>query len=51
MTKAARDELLKAARDELLPANGRLRRFFTTSRSYFGPIAEQVLDEPPRAWV
>lgn len=45
MTKAARDELLKAARDELL------RKFFTTSRSYFGPIAEQVLDEPPRAWV
>ena len=45
MTKAARDELLKAARDELL------RKFFTTSRSYFGPIAEHVLDEPPRTWV
>ena len=43
--------MTEAARDELLPANGRLRRFFTTSRSYFGPIAEQVLDEPPRAWV
>ena len=45
------DRMTEAARDELLPANGRLRRFFTTSRSYFGPIAEQVLDEPPRAWV
>ena len=27
------DRMTEAARDELLPANGRLRRFFTTSRS------------------
>ena len=45
------DRMTEAARDELLPANGRLRKFFTTSRSYFGPIAEQVLDEQPRVWV
>ena len=45
------DRMVEAARDELLPANDRLRKFFTTSRSYFGPIAEQVLDEQPRVWV
>ena len=45
------DRMTEAARNELLLANGRLQKFFTTSRSYFGPIAEQVLDEPSRAWV
>ena len=44
------DMMLRAARSELLPRGGRLRRFFTTSRCYFGLVAERVLDEPPRAW-
>ncbi len=36
----------------LLPdRNGKLRRFFTTSRSYFGPVGERVLAQKPRAWV
>ena len=42
----------KAARLELLPADdGRLRRFFTTSRSYFAPLSENILAAPPQAWV
>ena len=41
----------EAAKSELLPQDGRLRKFFTTSRCYFGLVAEQVLDEQPRAWV
>ena len=42
----------KAARLELLPADdGRLRRFFTTSRSYFAPLSESILAEPPQAWI
>ena len=45
------DQMHEAARRELLPANGRLSQFFTTARSYFGPLAERVLDEPPRAWI
>ena len=36
----------------LTPApDGRLSRFFTTSRCYFGPVAERVIDEQPRAWI
>ena len=36
----------------LLPKHGgRLNRFFTTSRSYFGPVGERVLAQKPRAWV
>lgn len=27
-----------------------LPRFFTTARCYFGPVAERILDEPPRRW-
>ena len=34
----------EAARMELLPTeDNRLSRFFTTSRSYFGPVAERIL--------
>ena len=40
-----------AARGELLPEGGRLPRFFTTSRCFFGPVAERILDEPPQAWI
>ena len=31
--------------------DGRLSRFFTTSRCYFGPVAERILDEQPQAWI
>ena len=41
----------EAARGELLPKNGRLPRFFTTNRSYFGSAGERILDERPREWV
>ena len=41
-----------AAREELLPEDdGRLRRFFTTARSYFAPLSESILAAPPQAWV
>lgn len=45
------EELQVAARSELLPAEGGLPQFFTTGRSYFGPVAERVLGERPRAWI
>ena len=41
----------EAAREELLPKNGRLPKFFTTNRSYFGSLSERVLNEPPQAWI
>ena len=41
-----------AARGELLPDDGnRLPRFFTTSRSYFGAVGENLLSKPPRDWI
>lgn len=41
-----------AARAELLPSDdGKLPRFFTTARSYFAPVSESILVEPPQAWV
>ena len=44
--------LAAAARAELLPDDaGRLPRFFTTSRSFFGPLGERVLAEEPRGWL
>lgn len=44
--------LAAAARAELLPDDaGRLPRFFTTSRSFFGPLGEQILAEEPRGWI
>ena len=48
---ADRDHLHEAARRELLPDRGRLPPFFTTARSYFGPVAERVLGEAPQAWI
>ena len=51
MQKAAR-VMKKAARMELLPGeDGRLPRFFTTSRSYFYPVAEEILAEAPQDWI
>ena len=44
MEAAARGELL-------LQAGDRLRRFFTTSRSYFAPWGETILEEEPREWI
>ena len=42
----------EAARMELLPGEDcRLPRFFTTSRSYFGPPGEAILAETPQAWI
>ena len=39
-------------RVELLPdEGGNLLAFFTTRRSYFGPLAELILAEPPQAWI
>ncbi len=31
--------------------DGRLLRFFTTSRCYFAPVSELVLEEHPQTWV
>ena len=42
----------EAARMELLPGkDNRLPRFFTTSRSYFRPVAEKILEEAPQEWI
>ncbi len=41
-----------AARRELLPGeSGKLPDFFTTARSFYGSVAEAILDEPNRSWV
>lgn len=39
------------AREYLLPHGGRLEKYFTTSRSFFGNVAERILEETPRDWV
>ena len=40
------------ARQELTPGeNGELPTFFTTARSFFGPVAEAVLGEHPQEWI
>jgi uncharacterized protein (TIGR02646 family) len=45
-------EIEAAARDNLLPGNhGQLNPWFTTSRSYFGAIAEKILAETPQDWI
>ena len=51
MSLDAPGEMQAAVRSELLPAEGRLLKFCTTRRSYFGPMAEWVLGERPRAWI
>lgn len=47
------DTMRAAAREELLPDdnNDRLPQFFTTSRSYFGRLGEEILAEEPRGWI
>ena len=48
----AEEDRRDAAKAELLPdESNRLPRFFTTARSYFGDLAEEVLAEAPRAWI
>ncbi len=44
--------LEREARQQLLPdAEGKLARWFTTRRSYFGAIAEAILVVPPQEWI
>ena len=39
-------------RSVLIPDDaGRLVSFFTTTRSYFGPLAERVLEQQPQEWI
>ena len=46
------DLVTEVARQELtLRENGHLPAFFTTTRSFFGPVAESILGEHPRAWI
>jgi len=42
----------RLAREELLPDDGGiLSKFFTTNRSYFSPLSENILAEHPREWI
>ena len=42
----------KFARTQLLPNDdGNLNRFFTTSRSYFSSVGENILKEDPNVWI
>ena len=46
------DLVTEVARQELYPGeNGHLPAFFTTARSFFGPVAETVLGEHPQVWI
>ena len=46
------DVMRAAARQELMiSGDNNLTKFFTTARSYFGPLAELILAEPPQAWI
>lgn len=45
------DVMDAAARGELSLQDGRLPRFFTTSRCFFGLAAERVLAEKPQVWI
>ena len=46
------DMMAAAARMELSPGkDARLPRFFTTSRSYFAPLGEEILAQAPQAWI
>ena len=52
MNKDIINMMKKAARGELLPGkDGRLPPFFSTSRSYFGPVAEEILAEAQQKWI
>ncbi len=46
-------ELMEAAvRSELIPdEHGKLTRFFSTNRAYFGSYGEGVLAEQPQLWI
>ena len=47
-----RTVMAAAARGELLPdAVGGLAKFFTTTRSYFAPLSEGILEGHPQAWI
>lgn len=51
---AANPQIMQeAARMELLPEEGShcLKKFFSTTRSYFGPVAEEILAETPQEWI
>lgn len=51
---AARDRRTREAwvRSELLPGrDDRLVGFLSTARSFFGPLGERILAEPPRDWI
>ena len=46
------DLIAEAARQEFtLGQGGGLPDFFTTARSFFGPVADVVLGERPQAWI
>ena len=46
------DLIAAATRVELLPnEENRLPTCFTTSRSYFAPLGEDILAEEPKAWI
>ena len=46
------DMMAAVARTELSPGeDARLPRFFTTSRSYFASLGEEILAQAPQAWI
>jgi len=46
------EHLIAMAESRLLPDPvGILAPFFTTTRSFFGPVAETTLSRPPQAWI
>ena len=46
------DTVESAACSELLPTpGGQLQRLFTTSRSYFAPFGERILEQNTGQWV
>ena len=47
-----REVMMAAAKGELKPgSDGDLPKFFTTSRSYFAPLSEDILAEDPQDWI
>ncbi len=46
------EAIIEEARRTLLPDDaGTLRKFFTTSRTYFGEMGESVLSRTPQSWI